>query len=159
MNNLYKFSPIHNEPELLDAITYIAQEATKLAYEITGDTYKISSLTVFSHYPNEFEELKQLLLKLGEIKTENNGPYITLHKPLHLPHNELHFLRVRKPDPYRMQVGCCDFDIRDYKKFKDELVDKRDGLRAIERPEYEMIEFYNPDYDVLAYVVSKSLIR
>jgi hypothetical protein len=57
-----------------------------------------------------------------------------------------------------MQVGCNDFEVQDYKKFKAEYLPKHpSNLRLIERPEYEMVEFFDPDYDVLAYVVSKSI--
>ncbi len=73
--------------------------------------------------------------------------------------NELSLLRIRKPDPYRMQVGCNDFKVPDYHDFKRKYLDKnQSNLRLIERPEYEMVEFYDPDYDVLAYVVSKELV-
>jgi hypothetical protein len=55
-----------------------------------------------------------------------------------------------------MQVGCNDFDIVNYEIFKKENLSKyQNNLRLIERPDYEMIKFFHPDYDVLAYIVSK----
>lgn len=152
---LYRFSPIQNQEELLDTISYIASKATELCKKITGEEYPIATLTVFSHYPREFEKLKEIALSMGTLDSENNGPYVKLHNPTQLPKNKLELLRIRKPDPYRMQVGCCDFEVKDYQEFKDKyLASNPDNLRVIERPKYEMIEFFDPDYDVLAYVLS-----
>jgi len=157
MNHLYRFSPIKTKDELLETITYIACETTKLCIQVTGHEYPISSLTVFAHYPNEFIQLKDILLSMGKFKSENNGPFVELYEPIHLPSQELSLVRIRKPDPYRMQVGCNDFEIPSYENFKGEFLNKNECVRLIERPEYEMIEFFNPDFDVLAYIISKPL--
>lgn len=154
---LYRFSPINSEIELRDAITHVAQEAAKLFYETTGETCEIEYITIFSHYPNEFDKLKQIIEPLGEVRPGNNGWVVELKEPIQLPHNQLHLLRIRHPDPYRMQVGCCDFKIPNYESFKEKFLNKKDGMRTIEREDYEMIEIFNPDYDTLAYVTNKAL--
>ena len=52
--------------------------------------------------------------------------------------------------------GCNDFEIPNYKVFKNEHLSKHSkNLRLIERKDYEMIEFFDPDFDVFAYIVSK----
>ena len=153
---MYHFSPINSKEELLEAITYVAKKTTSLCKKITGDEYPISSLTIFSHYPEEFEKLKIVLLALGEFDHESNGPFVKLHQKLKLPNNELELLRVRQPDPYRMQVGCNDFKVPDYEEFKKKNLEQNpNNLRLIKRSEYEMIEFFDPDFDVLAYSLSK----
>lgn len=158
MEKLYRFSPIISEEKLLEAIQYVAQKATSLCKKITGEEFPISSITIFSHYNSEFENLQKILLTLGKVAANNNGPYVRLHSSLQLPNNKLELLRVRQPDPYRMQVGCCDFTVEDYEKFKSlTLPDHPEKLRLIERPDYEMIEFFDPGFDVLAYITSKSL--
>lgn len=158
MNKLYRFSPIATRQSLLETVNYVVSETTKMCQKITSKEYPISSLTIFSHYIAEFETLQELLLEMGELKAENNGPYVKLRSPIKLQLNELIFLRIRKPDPYRMQVGCSDFEVPDYEQFKSEFLDGKNGLRLIQRPEYEMIEFFDPDFDVLAYVLSKPLL-
>ncbi len=158
MNKLYRFSPINSKEELFEAVDYIASKTTELCKKITGDEYPISSLTVFAHYPDEFEKLKTVLFQLGELDHENNGPFVKLHQKIKLPNNELELLRVRQPDPYRMQVGCNDFEVSHYEDFKRKYLDKNpNNLRSIKRPEYEMIEFFDPDFDVLAYVLSSRI--
>lgn len=155
MGKLYWFSPIKSKDKLYEAVDYVAVKTTKLCEKIVKDKYPISTLTIFSHYPDEFEQLKKILFELGELDHENNGPFVKLYKPIQLSNNKLELLRVRQPDPYRMQVGCNDFEVPDYKEFKKQFLDENpDNLRLIVRPKYEMIEFFDPDYDVLAYVLS-----
>lgn len=152
---LYRFSPITSKESLIEAIQYVAINTSELCKNITGNVYPISYLTIFTHYPEEFEKLKKILFELGEFDHENNGPFVKLYKTIKLPHNELKFLRLRQPDSYRMQVGCNDFKIENYEEFKKKFLNKNpQNLRLIERPEYEMIEFFHPDFDVLAYVLS-----
>ncbi|MBI2232344.1 MAG: hypothetical protein HYU56_00315 [Candidatus Aenigmarchaeota archaeon] len=91
---------------------------------------------------------------MGDYYNENNGLRVRLKKPINVSGHSILFLRIRKPDPYRMQVGCNDFVVENYKTFKKGYLTKHtQNLRLIERPEYEMIEFFHPDFDVLAYIV------
>ncbi len=153
---LYCFSPIKNEKELREAVVYVADKTSDLAKKIIGKTLPISSLTIFAHYPDEFEKLSGMVKTLGNFVNENNGPRVALHEPMKVGENTIIHLRIRKPDPYRMQVGCSDFGVQDYNLFKNEYLFKHsNNLRLIERKDYEMIEFFDPDFDVLAYVVSK----
>ena len=156
----YRFSPIKNETELKVAIAYVAEQTEKLALKITRKTYSITSLTIFSHDENEYENLKKILFSWGGQIAENNGPYVKLRTTILLPNGDsLVKLRIRKPDIERPQVGCNDFKVENYEVFKQEqLPSHSDNLKLIVRPEYEMVEFHDNTFDVLAYVVSKSLI-
>lgn len=153
---LYRFSPITSKDAFIQAVTYTAGKTSELCQKIIGETLPIHSLTIFAHYSDEYEALIVILSELGTQMNENNGPRVRLHKPINVGNNTITHLRIRKPDPYRMQVGCNDFQVDNYESFKQKyLMKKPENLRLIERAEYEMIEFFNPDYDVLAYVVSR----
>lgn len=153
---LYRFSPIKDEKQLREAVVYVADKTSELARKIIGKPLPISSLTIFAHYHDEFKNLSKIVQTLGNFVNENNGPRVVLHEPIKVGENMITHLRVRKPDPYRMQVGCNDFDVSDYDTFKNEHLPKHpDNLRLIKRVDYEMIEFFSPDYDILAYIVSK----
>ncbi|MBI3620392.1 hypothetical protein HY214_04615 [Candidatus Roizmanbacteria bacterium] len=153
---IYRFSPIRDEKELREAVVYVVEKTSDLAKKVIGKTLPISSLTFFAHYPDEFEKLSGIVKTLGNFVNENNGPRVALHEPIKVGENTIIHLRIRKPDPYRMQVGCNDFNISDYAAFKNKYLPKHsNNLRLIERKDYEMIEFFDPDFDVLAYVVSK----
>ena len=153
---LYRFSPIKNEKQLREAVIYITEKTPELAKKIIGKTLPVKSLTIFSHYPDEFGKLSEVTKIIGNFVNENNGPRVTLHEPIIVGGNTITNLRIKKPDPYRMQVGCNDFDVPEYVTFKNEYLSKHsNNLRLIERKDYEMIEFFDPNFDVLAYVISK----
>ena len=153
---LYRFSPIQDEEQLFKAVNYIAKGSTKLCKKIIGKPLPTSSLTIFSHYSKEYEQLTNILLGLGTKLKEQNGIYVTLDEPISVGKHLIKQIRIRQPDPYRMQVGCNDFEVKDYHSFKKEYLNKfPQNLRLIERSDYEMIEFCDPAFDVLAYVVSK----
>jgi hypothetical protein len=172
---LYRFSPIKNKTELFEAAEYVAQNATKLYLGVVGDIAgcKIEYLTLFSHYEDEFNQLIDIISRLGEIEEANNGKRVKLFVPLVLkgasierdgkPESIEHsvmYLRIRKPDPHRMQVGCADFEFEkddewDYWQFKDFYGMHTDNPRTITRDKYEMLEFHDPNIDVLAYMVSQ----
>ena len=155
---LYRFSPILNEKQLIEAVKYTATETTKLCKKVVGKSLSINSLTVFSHYDAEYKKLLKIIYKIGKPYNKHNGLCVKLHKTIEVGEHSIQYLRIRKPDPYRTQVGCNDFEVGDYQSFKKNHVPKYpQNLRIIERPDYEMIEFFDPDFDVLAYVVSKKL--
>lgn len=168
---LYRFSPITSQAQLDEAITYVAVTATRLYFAQTGDVEDelIDSLTLFAHFPDEYEQLQRLALQRGALHGENNGPRVKLHQPLkiavaHLERNgrpetrytTVRFLRIRHPDPYRMQVGCCDLKADFYSQDFVYALTRNDhsiSPRLIKRPTYDMLELFDPGLDVLAYVV------
>src|SRR3989344_5155552 len=125
--NQYRFSPIQDKEELVDAVRYVATETTRLAEKVIGESFPIKSLTIFSHDQSEYESLIEILFEVGRPYNENNGPRVELFEPIRIGNNSIKYLRIRKPDAERPQVGCNDF---------------------------EMIEFRDLSFDVLAYVVS-----
>lgn len=145
---------ITNKEELIKTVTYIATETSKLSSKIVGETFPITSLTVFSHSSAEFELLKDRINEMGKLFNYNNGPRVELYEPIQVGNNVITHLRVRQPDTQRPQAGCNDFDT-DYLNFKKKyLLKYGDNLNLIIRPEYEMIELHDKNFDVLAYIVS-----
>lgn len=165
---LYRFSPIESEETLLKAVEYVAKEVSKMMFRNYGDLYEIRYLTIFSHYREEYDSTIKFLNGMGQVEAANNGKRVILKKPLSIKTMTLEIngeqedqivnlkmIRIRKPDPYRMQVGCCDLVISSKDEYSFELTktDSDDGAREIVRPDMSMIEFYDPDFDVLAYIV------
>ena len=140
--------------ELQETVAYIVTEASALVHRILGKTFPITSLTVFAHSPEEYAMHVALLFELGSPFDEQNGPRVTLHEPMVVGRHRITHLRIRQPDPERPQVGCCDFDT-DYEAFSESYLKQfPNNLTYIMRPGYEMIELHDPEFDVLAYVVS-----
>ncbi len=145
---------IQNKEGLLETVHYIATETSKLAENLVGKTFPIKSLTIFSHSESEYELLTKILGEIGKVYSFHNGPRAESNVPIIVGSNKITHLRIRQPDPERPQVGCNDFETN-YENFKKEYLHKcPNNLRVIVRPEYEMIEFFDPEFNVLAYVVS-----
>ena len=153
---LYRFSPIYDEYGLINAVQYVATASSELCRKVIGEVFPITSLTVMSHYPDEFEYLKTLLSSLGEYVGQIYGPRVRLYSPIVAGIHTITHLRIREPDSYRAHVGSNDYDIPDYATFKNAYLEHcAENLHLIKRPEYEMIEFSDPDFDVLGYVLSE----
>ncbi|MEX2008461.1 MAG: hypothetical protein WD850_03160 [Candidatus Spechtbacterales bacterium] len=146
----YRFSPIKTHEELFAAVQYVAKEAATLAEKVTGQRYPITYLTIFAHSQEEYDGLVAMLASLGEVSEANNGQQVKLNEAI----DGIPRIRVRKPDPQRPQVGCVDFDAGEYEDFKNKYLNSSEHLRLIERPDYEMVEFFGPQFDILGYVVS-----
>ncbi len=152
---LYRYSPIESKEALFEAVSYIAEQNSALCKKVLGEVLPLTSLTIFAHYPAEYEYLCKLLSTLGDSVGENNGPRVALREPIKVGGHTVTHLRIRNPDPYRAQVGCADFDVPGYAVFKGMyLAAHPENLRLLVRSDYELIEFVDPGYDVLAYVLS-----
>lgn len=151
---------IKNTEQLIETVRYIATQTEKLCRKAIGEELPVHSLTVFAHEQEEYNNLVAILSELGSPYNENNGPRVILHIPIRIGTNTITHLRIRKPDLGRPQVGCNDFDVENYNEFKGNYLELYpDNLRLIIRHEYEMIEFFDPRFDVLAYVVSKNNMK
>jgi hypothetical protein len=155
---LYRFSPMQSKQELIEALEYVVTQTSELCRNIITASLPVTSVTIFAHYPNEYERLINILRELGTPQSEVNGFKVVLREPLTVRDNVITHFRIRPPDPYRMQVGCNDFDVKDFTAFRKEYAEAYPhNLRLIQRQDYEMIEFFDPDYDVLAYVLSRPI--
>lgn len=145
---------VANEQELIEQVKYVAKQTSRLAKKIVGKTFPIKSLTIFAHSQLEFDSFTKTSSRMGKPYSYHNGPIVELNKSVEVEGNRIIYLRIRKPDPERPQVGCNDF-VTDFENFKREYLPKHPkNLRLIKRPEYDMIEFHDPSFNVLAYVLS-----
>ncbi len=167
---LYRFSPIKSEEGLFKAIKYIHVECYKLCKQTFGKYLQNSgNIGVFCHYEEEFIILKKIREKLTKPSDNPNQKYFQLHTPIviaargDVPETTYTHLYIRKPDPYRHHVGDIDFylELVKYKELKQSIVSgvKIGGARVFPRPDLDMVELYNPDADVLAYVSPEKRIR
>lgn len=165
---LYRFSPIKSEQELLEAITYIHFESHKLCKQSFGKYLpNAGNVGIFCHYDDEYRYLTNLREKLTESSENFNQKYFRLHKPVVIPAKDgvpetsYEFLYVRQPDPYRHHVGDIDFFLEEseYAELKREMEAGQaiPGARDFPGPHLEMVELFDPDSDVLAYVSTKMM--
>jgi hypothetical protein len=150
-------SPPGSKEEVIKIAQVIAQKVENLVQRTIGRELPISYLTIFSHTPQEYSRLVELMSELGTKSEANNGFKFMLTNPINTAGGDIGLIRISKPDTYRTQIGCADLDVDSYASFKmTELPKHPDNMRLIVRPEYEMLEFFAFDSnDVLAYIVSK----
>ena len=79
---LYRFSPIKDEKQLREAVVYVADKTSTLAKKIISKPLPISSLTIFAHYPDEFEKLSKIARDIGNFFDESNGPRVALYEQM-----------------------------------------------------------------------------
>lgn len=165
---LYRFSPIKNQEELFEAIKHIHFACFNLCKQSFSTYLSVAgNVGVFCHYPDEYEFLTTLRKVLTEPSDNPNQKYFQLHTPLiipregEVPETTYTHLYIRKPDPYRSQVGDVDFILPEdtYIELKNSLLSgkKIKGARVFERPDFDMIELYDFDVDTLAYVSPKEM--
>jgi hypothetical protein len=64
--------------------------------------------------------------------------------------SEINYLGVRIVDPYRLHVGCGDYEISNFEEFKEKHMESSPFIRSLRE---DMLELWHPDFDVLGYVV------
>ncbi len=168
---LYRFSPINSKEQLMEAIKYTHFACYKLCKQSFGKYLpSAGNIGIFCHYDDEYEYLTTLKEELTEPSDSFNQKYFRLHEPIiippadDVPETAYTYLYVRKPDPYRYQVGDLDFYLEqaEYDGLKQSLLNGTSnikGARAFDRADLDMIELYDPDVDALGYVSTHKMIE
>ena len=165
---LYRFSPIKNKAQLLEVIKHIHFACFELCKQSFNKYLPVAgNVGVFCHYNDEYELLTKIGKELTEPSDNPNKKYFALHKPIVISSKDdvsetiYTNLYIRKPDPYRAQVGDIDFILEepDYSELKQSLLNGKEikGLRVFEGPDLDMVELYDPDNDALGYVSPRDM--
>ena len=166
MMKLYRFSPITTKAQLMKAILHTHMECHRLCRNSFSKFLPVAgNIGIFCHYDEEYEFLDKLRKELCEESDNINQKYFRLHKPIiidkqgNIPRTVYTYLYIRKPDPYRAQVGDVDFvlDAKEYDLAKTTMLNgqPRKGARVFPRGDLDMIELFHPDVDALGYVTKK----
>ena len=163
----YRFSPIRDEAQMMEAITHIHFACHALCKTSLRRYLPVAgNVGVFCHYDDEYAFLKKLQAELADLSKSVYGKYFLLHKPIvipakgDIPETTYRYLYIRKPDPNKDQVGDIDFYLEPekYIQLKQSLIDgkavKGAGILP-NRPDLDLIELYDPDIDALGYIGNK----
>lgn len=167
---LYRFSPIKNKKELMQAITHVHLSCYELCRQSFGKYLpNAGNVGIFCHYNDEYKKLIEIRKQLTKPSNDPKRKYFELFEPITIPakgdvpETTYTHLYIRKPDPYRNQAGDIDFFIEPekYRKLKESLLAGKviKGARVFNRPDLDMIELYNPDIDALAYVSTDTMTQ
>ncbi|MEK7572150.1 MAG: hypothetical protein AAB553_07820 [Patescibacteria group bacterium] len=66
---------------------------------------------------------------------------------------QIKLLGVRVVDPYRMQVGCGDYEVENFAAFRKKYLNTSPFIRDA-KDAHDMLELWHPDYDVLGYIIA-----
>lgn len=165
---LYRFSPIQNKEQLLEAIMHVHFACFALCKRAMGEYLPVAgNVGIFCHYNDEYVFLTKLREEMTEGSDNINQKYFRLHEPITIlaegsvPEATYTFLYIRKPDPYRAQVGDVDFilDENEYQELKQSLEggNVMEGARVFDRPDLAMIELCDPDADALGYISTQKM--
>ena len=145
------------------AIAHVHLECHTLCEQSFGNYLpNAGNMGIFCHYNEEYDRLIAIRNELCEPSDNPDQKYFKLYQPITIPvHHDVPettytHLYIRRPDPYRHHVGDVDFYLEqaEYDELKQSLSEGTTvlGARVFPRNDLDMIELYDPDIDVLAYV-------
>lgn len=106
---------------------------------------------IFTHSDEEYLLMDKEVGTMGSVAKETKmGNVYLLHEAVETAAGPLKLLKVRRPDAEHPEQGDADFTVADYPAFKKEYLNKP-GFKLITRPDMEMIELVDKDFDVRAY--------
>lgn len=163
----YRFSPIQNKAQMMEAIKYIHFACHALCMQSMGRYLPVAgNAGVFCHYDDEYAFLTKLREELTDLSDKVYGKYFRLHEPIvipakgDIPKTTYSYLYIRKPDPNKHQVGDIDFYLEPekYAGLKQSLLDGEiiKGARTLpNRSDLDLIELYDPNIDAWGYIGDK----
>lgn len=149
MKKIYRFSPIKTEEQIEEVLSYITSELEKLSLKSFDKELPITTLKIFPHYFDEYKYLLDYVMKLGPKASFSSDTSYYAEVDKEINGYNIKYIGVRIVDPYRLQVGCGDYEIENFKEFENSIKE----TELIRNFREEMIEIWHPDYDILGYVV------
>ncbi len=141
-----------DKKELQEIIKYIIQKTVQLKDKhVKEKDLEIDYICIFSQTHDDYKKLKKIAEKDGKIIWNSpTGPIYKYDFSLDDFHPKL--LKIRVPDKTKPEIGDVDFNT-DYQQFKQKHSEDP-HFKLIERPEFEMLELMDPEFDVRVYFSS-----
>lgn len=137
--------------KLKSLIKKIVKKASELKNKYTDEkSAPVNYACVFSQSQEEFKQLIFITKKIGKIIKETPTGPLFLIKPLKASAGILKLLKIRFPDKTRPERGDADFTVKNFSEFKNKYLSQK-NFKLIKRPEMEMIELMDKNFDVRAY--------
>ncbi len=150
MKNIYRFSPITSPEGIDEAYSYITTELERLSLLLFGKKLPITILKIFAHYLDEYDYLYKQISQKGNPAPFNSKTSYYAEFPTKIAGYEITHVGLRIADPYRLHVGCGDYEIPDFADFKKKYLGTSPFIREFNS---EMLEVWHPDFDILGYII------
>lgn len=142
--------------QLCTTYRHIASEAMRMVsfHVDKGDLAEgIDYASIYAQSPEEFDRITEELKNNGNVTLERlSGGYYRLHEPLKVSNITVHHCRVRVFDNEHPERGYIDFEVKDFKQFKNKYL-SRPNFSLLSSGE-EMVELRDPKFCVRAYFPS-----
>ena len=137
---------------LLALVRRIVKEAQALKDKHTTGQKDapVNYACIFSKDQDEYAALIEVVSTMGpQVDSTQMGPIFDIGG-IETSAGRLRVLKVRLPDQKRPERGDADFTVSNYPEFKRTYL-TQPGFGLLTRPNFEMIELADPDFDALAY--------
>ncbi len=142
--------------DLKSIVIDLVAEADILKRKFVSDTAPVNYACIFCHSDEEYKVFFETTERIGKIVQETGPGPIFQIEPWETVAGILKILKIRKPDPTRIERGYVDFTLSNYEEFKETHL-KQEWFKLIVREKYEMIELKDPNFDVLVYFANPPL--
>jgi len=153
------FDRLDSENILFEKVEYLDKKCTEIVNQVYGSSLPVAgNVAIFTHSENEYHHLKLLTKSLIHSSTNPRQKYFQLLEPIKVGNNEYRWLYIRKPNSDSPQRGDIDFLLNqnEYNLFKQMVENgKIKYARKYDRPNWDMIEIFDPKSDVLPYITTK----
>ena len=165
---LYRFSPIENKEQLLEAIKYTHFKCFELCKNNFGRYLPVAGdIGIFCHFDDEFQFLTKIRKELTDESDNWNQKYYRLYEPIviptegDIPATTYTYLYIRKPDEDKKQMGDVDFVLNkeEFDELKNSLLNGKEikGLEIFDRPSLDLIQLFDPNIDALSFIGTKDM--
>ena len=104
---------------------------------------------IFCQNEEEYAKFTSLIENRGKIAEDTKSGFTyLLNEPIETISGPLRLIKIRKPDPLRLERGDADFNT-DYKNFKGKY-QENPRFELVKRDTFEMLRLSDPDFDVMA---------
>ena len=129
----------------------IVEQAKNLKNKYTDElSAPVNYACIFCQNDDELIMFGNLIQTFGTRVKDTPTGILYKITPLMTPAGNLHLVKIRIPDPTRIELGDADFTVNDYLNFKKEVSDKP-NFKVIKRPDLEMIELTEDGSKVRVY--------
>lgn len=147
-----------NKEEIITITRDIVRDAKKLSALHTnqGDA-PVNYACIFSQNMSEYNKMVDIVNQFGSVASETSSGPVFKIPSITTESGSLQILKIRRPDPKRLERGDADFTVLDFSSFKNKYLNK-DGFSLIKRENMEMIELIDTSFDVIAYYSNPILV-
>ena len=138
----------------------LIEEIVEKSYELVNKhtlerNAQISYASIFAQTAQQYDELHQVIGKVGTIFEVTPSGAIFKIKPLNTIAGPLQLLKIRRADETNSELGDVTFTAENYEELKKDL--SKPNFKLISQKRFELIELTDKYFNVKAYFMNSRL--